>query len=564
MKIKHYYIKNRFHFIFSFICADSITIKEREVYLANKKASAYKKKQQSILKHHILKGSTMETIDRKKYCAGGEWKASKTEKWLTVTDSSTGEAIAEVPCCTKDEVLDAIASAEKAYPSWSSLSLAKRTQMLFNWRNILLEHLDELTLLCSKELGKNMNESRGDILKAIEPTEFACGIPYLMQGNCSLQVTTGFDTSTYRAPLGVVAGIVPFNFPAMIPWGWVVPLAIATGNTVVLKVSSLTPLTSMRIMELFYDKGNFPPGVVNLITCSRNEAELLLTDPRVKAITFVGSTAVGKHIYSTAAAHGKRVQALCEAKNHALVLEDCDLESAVNAIINSTYGCAGMRCMALPVIVVQESIADAFVQKLLQKAKALKVGAAYDPDTQLGPVVSKEHKKFVTDWIAKGVEEGAQLILDGREIVVDGLENGYFIGPTIFDHVKPGMSIGDFEVFGPVTLIKRVKDFDEGLSLMNKNPFANGSAIFTQNGYYARQFEFLTDGGMVGINVGIPVPTAYFPFSGNKDSFFGDQHVLGIDGVRFYTRAKTVTKHWYDEHSKMKTIDTWEGTVERE
>lgn len=506
----------------------------------------------------------MGVIEKKKYCVDGVWKESKTQKWLTVTDSSTGEPIAQVPSCTHDEVLEAIESADKAYQGWSSLSLAKRTQMLFNWRNILLEHLEELTLICSKELGKNLNEARGDILKAIEPTEFACGIPHLMQGDCSLQVTTGFDTSTYRVPLGVVAGIVPFNFPAMIPWGWVVPLAIATGNTVVLKASGLTPLTSIRIMELFYEKGNFPAGVVNLVTTSRNEAELLLTDPRVKAITFVGSTAVGKHIYSTAAAHGKRVQTLCEAKNHALVLEDCDLESTVNAIINSTYGCAGMRCMALPVIVVQESIADAFIQKLLEKAKALKIGLAYDPETQLGPLVTAEHRQFVIDWINKGIEEGAQLILDGRDTVVEGLEKGFFLGPTVFDHVKPSMTIGDFEVFGPVTLIKRVKDFDEGLALMNKNPFANGSAIFTQNGYYARQFEILTDGGMVGVNVGIPVPTAYFPFSGNKNSFFGDQHVLGIDGVRFYTRAKTVTKHWYDEHSKSRTVDTWEGTVERD
>jgi malonate-semialdehyde dehydrogenase (acetylating)/methylmalonate-semialdehyde dehydrogenase len=349
----------------------------------------------------------------------------------------------------------------------------------------------------------------------------------------------------------------------MIPWGWMVPLAIATGNTVVLKAASYTPLTAMRIMELFYDEGGFPKGVVNLVTCSRQESEILLTDPRVKAVTFVGSTEIGKHIYSIAAAHGKRVQAQCEAKNHALVLEDCDLESTVNAVVNSTYGCAGMRCMALPVVVVQESIADKFVALLKEKAQAMKLGAAYDPATKLGPVVTANHKKFICDWIQKGVDEGAELVLDGRGVVVPGFENGFFVGPTILDHVKPGMTIGDREIFGPVTLIKRVKDFDEGIAIMNANPFANGSAIFTQNGYYARQFEFLTDGGLVGVNVGIPVPSAYFPFSGNKESFFGDQHVLGLDGVRFYTRAKTVTKHWYDEHSRKRTVSTWEGTVER-
>ena len=502
-------------------------------------------------------------VQKMKYCVGGEWLESKTDKWMEVTDSSTGEVIAEVPCCTKDEVEAAIAAADAAFPAWSQMSISKRTQMMFKWRNILTEHLEELTVLCAKELGKNLVEARGDILKAIEPTELACATPFISQGSASLQVTTGFDTASYRVPLGVVAGIVPFNFPAMIPWGWMVPLAIATGNTVVLKAASYTPLTSMRIMELFYEEAGFPAGVVNLVTCSRNESELFLTDPRIKAVTFVGSTDIGKHIYSVAAAHSKRVQAQCEAKNHALVLEDCDLESSVNAIINSTYGCAGMRCMALPVIVVQESIADKFVALLKKKAQALKIGCAYDPETQLGPVVNAKHKESVCKWIQKGIDEGAELVLDGRDVVVPGFENGYFVGPTILDKVTPDMTIGDREIFGPVTVIKRVKNFEEGIALMNANPFANGSVIFTQSGYYARQFEMLTDGGMVGINVGIPVPSAYFPFSGNKDSFYGDQHVLGLDGVRFYTRAKTVTKHWYDEHSAKRAIDTWEGTVER-
>ncbi|MEA4966398.1 MAG: CoA-acylating methylmalonate-semialdehyde dehydrogenase [Oscillospiraceae bacterium] len=505
----------------------------------------------------------MMTAERKKYCVNGEWRESKTQRWMPVTDSSTGEIMAEVPCCTEDEVESAIAAAHDTFPKWSQLSLSKRTQMMFRWRNVLNDHLEELALLCAKELGKTLSEARGDVLKAIEPTELACAAPFLSQGSASLQVTNGFDTATYRMPLGVVAGIVPFNFPAMIPWGWMVPLAVVTGNTVVLKAASYTPLTSMRILELFYSEGGFPKGVVNLVTCSRKESELFLTDHRVKAVTFVGSTEIGKHIYSVAAANGKRVQAQCEAKNHALVLEDCNLESTVNAIINSTYGCAGMRCMALPVCVVQESIADRFVARLKQKAMEMKVGCAYDPETKLGPVVNAGHKKAVCDWIQRGVDEGAELVLDGRGVVVPGFEGGYFIGPTILDHVTPGMTIGEREIFGPVTVIKRVRGFEEGLAVMNANPFANGSVIFTQNGYYARQFELLTDGGMVGVNVGIPVPSAYFPFSGNKDSFFGDQHVLGLDGVRFYTRAKTVTKHWYDERSSKKSMDTWEGTVER-
>ncbi len=502
-------------------------------------------------------------VERKKYCVDGVWKESKTDKWMPVTNSSTGEVMAEVPCCTVEEVEEAIASAAAAFPAWSQMSISKRTQMMFRWRNVLQDHLEELAVLCSTELGKNLSEARGDVLKAIEPTELACATPFISQGSASLQVTTGFDTATYRMPLGVVAGIIPFNFPAMIPWGWVVPLAIATGNTVVLKAASQTPLTSMRILELFYEEAGFPKGVVNLVTCSRKESELFLTDPRIKAVTFVGTTGIGKHIYSVASANGKRVQAQCEAKNHALVLEDCDLESSVNAIINSTYGCAGMRCMALPVIVVQESIADKFVALLKQKAQALKVGPSYDPETNLGPVVSQKHKESVCNWIQKGIDQGAELVLDGRDIVVPGYEKGFFVGPTILDKVKPGMTVGDEEIFGPVTVIKRVKDFEEGLAIMNANPFANGSVIFTQSGYYAREFEMRTDGGMVGVNVGIPVPSAYFPFSGNKDSFFGDQHVLGLDGVRFFTRAKTVTKHWYDEKAAKRAVDTWEGTVER-
>lgn len=505
----------------------------------------------------------MNEVKKMKYCVNGEWKTSKAEKYYDVTDSSTGELLAQVPSCTKEEVEEAIASAHEAYKSWSALSLSRRTQYLFTWRNVLMDHLEELTVLCAKELGKTLAEARGDVLKAIEPTEFATGISFASQGHASLNVTTGYDTATYREPLGVVGGIVPFNFPAMIPWGWMVPVALATGNTVVLKANTQTPLTSMRMLELFYEEAKFPKGVVNLVTCSRHEAELLLTDSRVKAITFVGTTKVGKHIYSVASANGKRVQAQCEAKNHALLLEDADLESATKAIINSTYGCAGMRCMALPVIVVQESIADRFVALLKEKAQAMKVGCAYDENTDLGPVVSQEHKDSIVRWIDQGVKEGAELVLDGRDIVVPGYEGGYFVGPTIFDHVTEEMSVGTQEIFGPVTLIKRVKDFEEGLKVMNDNPFANGSVIFTQSGYYAREFEMRTDGGMVGINVGIPVPTAYFPFSGNKDSFFGDLHVLGADGVRFYTRAKTVTKHWFDDRSKYREVGTWEGSVDR-
>lgn len=363
----------------------------------------------------------MAEIKKMGYCVNGEWKESKAEKYMDVTDSSTGEVIAQVPCCTPDEVEEAIASAQAAFPEWSSLSLAKRQQYMFRWRDVLYAHKEELSVLCAKELGKNIKEARGDVQKAIEPTEEACALPTMIQGDAAMQVTTGYDTATYRKPLGVTAGIVPMNFPAMIPWGWMVPLSIACGNTVVLKASSQTPLTAMRIMELFYTEGGFPKGVVNLVTCSRVEADILLTDERVKAVTFVGTTGVGKQVYSKAAAHGKRVQAQCEAKNHALVLEDCNLEATVNAIINSTYGCAGMRCMALPVVCVQDSIADEFVSLLKKKAEAMKLGCAYDEDTDLGPVVNAGHKEKICNWIQKGIDEGAELVLDGRNVVVPGL-----------------------------------------------------------------------------------------------------------------------------------------------
>ena len=348
----------------------------------------------------------------------------------------------------------------------------------------------------------------------------------------------------------------------MIPMGWMLPFCITTGNTFVLKAASMVPQTSMRMMELLIEAG-LPKGVVNFVTCSRVEADSLLTNPAVKGVTFVGSTSVGLHIYSTAAGAGKRVQALCEAKNHALVMEDCVLERTVAGIINSTYGCAGQRCMALPVVCVQESIADEFVALLKKKAQELKLGPAYVADSQLGPLVSAAQKQSVENWIARGVEEGATLVLDGRGAKVAGFDNGYFVGPTIFDNVKPEHAIGNEEIFGPVTCIKRVKDFEEGLAIMNGNRFANGSCIYTSSGRYAREFAKRTHGGMVGINVGIPVPFSIFPFTGHKDSFFGDLHAMGKDGVAFFTETKAVTSVWFTEEDSKKAVSTWDGTLTR-
>ena len=497
------------------------------------------------------------------YFAGGERLTSTSGKFADVYDPSTGEVIAQTPLCTEEEVKRAIEAAKAAYPAWSDTPAIKRVQVLYNFRNLIDKHLDELTRMVCMENGKVWEEAAGDVLKAREAVELACGVPSMMMGESLMNATSGYDTTLYRESIGVFAGIAPFNFPAMIPMGWMMPLCIATGNTFVLKAATMTPMTSMRMLELLYEVG-LPKGVVNLVTCSRKEADLMLRHPDIKGVAFVGSTSVGLHVYQTAAAHGKRVQALCEAKNHALVLEDAPLERTARGIINAAFGCAGERCMALPTIAVQESIADDLVKLLVQFSRERKIGPAYDKSSELGPLVSTGQFKWVTDFIEKGVAEGAELALDGRGVKVQGHEKGFYLGPTIFDHVKPGMSIGEDEIFGPVLCIKRVKNFEEGLAVANGNRFANGSVIFTQSGYYSREFARRTHGGMVGINVGIPVPVGMFPFAGHKQSFFGDLHALGKDGMRFFTESKCVTTTWFSEEEKKKSkVDTWDGVLGR-
>ena len=490
----------------------------------------------------------------------GEYIDSKSEKFNTIYDPSTGKAIAQVPCCTKEEVEAAIAAAKAAYPAWKNTPVRKRAAIMMKLHSLIERDMDELTRLVATENGKCWAEAAGDVGKALDMTELACSAPTMLMGDSLMDTSAGYDTTLYREPLGVFAGIAPWNFPAMIPVGWMAPLAIVCGNTFVLKPASTTPMTSMKFAELYKEAG-IPDGVFNIVPCSRNEAEILLTHEDIKGVTFVGSTQVGLHVYSTAAAHGKRVQALCEAKNHALVLKDAPIGRTAAGIMNSAFGCAGERCMALPAIVVEEEIADELVAELVRLCKQQKIGPAYDKTSNLGPVGSKGHQKFVLDWIEKGIEEGAQLVLDGRDVKVEGYEDGYYIGHTIFDHVTEEMTIGTREVFGPVLCVKRVKNFEEGLALMNRNPFANGSVIFTQSGYYAREFVKNTDGGMVGVNVGIPVPIGVFPFCGHKQSFFGDLHCHGKDAFRFYTESKCVTTRWFDDEEKKNTnVDTWDGS----
>lgn len=502
----------------------------------------------------------MSDIVKLPYYGKGGWKQSSTDHWMDVMDPSKGEVIAQAPSCTAAEVEAVIEQAAQAFTTWSRTPVIKRVQVLFRFRELLLEHMDELTYIVARENGKVWEEARGDLLKVKEPLELACGAPTLMMGESLMDTSSGYDTVLYREPVGVFAGIAPFNFPGMIPMGWMVPLCVATGNTMIIKASSTTPMTSLRLLELLEEAG-LPQGVVSVLTTGRDNAQLLLTDPRVKGVCFVGTTGAGLKIYSTAASHGKRVQALCEAKNHALVMDDAVLERTAKGIINSAFGCAGERCMALPVVVAQEGIADRLVERLVSLASQLKVGCAYDKTSQMGPVVTQKHKDSILGWIETGLKEGAKLVLDGRGIQVPGCENGYFIGPTILDHVTERMTVGQREIFGPVLCVKRVKTFEEGVALINRNPFANGAVIYTQNGYYARNFSQQIDGGMVGVNVGIPVPVGMFPFSGHKQSFFGDLHTLGKDGVRFFTENKVVTSTWFTEESNKQKVDTWDGSV---
>ena len=502
----------------------------------------------------------MSDIVKLPYYGKGGWKQSSTDHWMDVMDPSKGEVIAQAPSCTAAEVEAVIEQAAQAFTTWSRTPVIKRVQVLFRFRELLLEHMDELTYIVARENGKVWEEARGDLLKVKEPLELACGAPTLMMGESLMDTSSGYDTILYREPVGVFAGIAPFNFPGMIPMGWMVPLCVATGNTMIIKASSTTPMTSLRLLELLEEAG-LPQGVVSALTTGRDNAQLLLTDPRVKGVCFVGTTGAGLKIYSTAASHGKRVQALCEAKNHALVMDDAVLERTAKGIINSAFGCAGERCMALPVVVAQEGIADRLVERLVSLASQLKVGCAYDKTSQMGPVVTRKHKDSILGWIETGLKEGAKLVLDGRGIQVPGCENGYFIGPTILDHVTERMTVGQREIFGPVLCVKRVKTFEEGVALINRNPFANGAVIYTQNGYYARNFSQQIDGGMVGVNVGIPVPVGMFPFSGHKQSFFGDLHTLGKDGVRFFTENKVVTSTWFTEESNKQKVDTWDGSV---
>jgi len=482
------------------------------------------------------------TIDRQlKNFIGGRWTEAQTQKTDPVYNPATGEILTHVPISSRSDVDEAVKAAAKAFETWGRTPVPRRARILFKYHQLISEHAEELARLITMENGKNLEEARGEVLRGMECVEFAAGAPTLMMGSVLTEIATDLDSAMYRYPLGVVAGIAPFNFPMMVPC-WMFPLAIACGNTFVLKPSERTPILAVRLVELFMEAG-LPEGVLNLVHGSHDVVNGILEHPGIKAISFVGSQPVAEYVYKTAAAHGKRVQALAGAKNHSIVLADCNLDAAVRGVLTAAFGSAGERCMACSVVAVEEAIADKFVAKLKEEADNVKIGNGLDSTVFLGPVIRREHLERTRSYIETGIKENAKLVRDGRKDVAEG-EDGFFIGPTIFDQVTPDMKIWQDEIFAPVLSIARVKDLDEAIELANKSKFANGAVIYTRSGEAARRFREKIDAGMLGVNVNIPAPMAFFPFSGWKKSFYGDLHANGRDGVEFYTRKKMVTSRW--------------------
>ncbi|MEW6123264.1 MAG: CoA-acylating methylmalonate-semialdehyde dehydrogenase [Pseudomonadota bacterium] len=455
---------------------------------------------------------------------------------------ATGEQIGNVLLGSAALVDEAVSAAAAAFPAWAALPAPARARVMFRFKDLLEKHMDELAGIITREHGKTFDDAKGELVRGIEVVEFACGIPHLLKGEFSDQVGRGIDTFSMRHPVGVCAGITPFNFPAMVPL-WMFPVALACGNTFVLKPSEKDPSCGLRLAELLAEAG-LPAGVFNVVNGAKESVDALLTHPKVAAVSFVGSTAVGEYVYRTATAHGKRAQALCGAKNHLVVMPDADLDKTVDALMGAGYGSAGERCMAVSVAVAVGGVGDALMEKLVPRVQALKVGPGMDKDSEMGPLVTKEHLAKVTGYVADGVAEGADLVVDGRGLKLQGHENGYYIGGCLFDNVTPDMKIYKEEIFGPVLAVVRTDTFDEALKLVNDHEYGNGAAIFTNDGGAARAFDYGVIAGMVGINVPIPVPIAYHSFGGWKRSIFGDRNVYGLEGVGFYTKVKTTTARW--------------------
>src|SRR5580765_2495637 len=483
------------------------------------------------------------TLDPVPLFIAGEWQNTDKVSTTPVHNPSTGDVIAEAPLCGATEVNAAVEAAAAAFPGWWETPPTDRARVFFRFKMLLEENFEDLVRSNTREHGKTLVESRGDVRRGIEMVEFACGIPSLLMGESIENIARGIDCDTIRQPLGVCAGITPFNFPAMVPM-WMFPMAIACGNTFILKPSEKDPSCPLRLAELMLEAGA-PPGVLNAVNGDKEAVDTLLTDPRVSAVSFVGSTPIAKYVFSTGSVNGKRVQALGGAKNHMVVMPDADIEVAAEALMGAAYGSAGERCMAVSVAVpVTDRTANELIEAMVPKIKKLKVGPSTDNASEMGPLVTREHRDKVKGYVDLGVKEGASLVVDGRGFRVPEQPNGFFLGGSLFDKVRADMRIYKEEIFGPVLSVVRAKNFEEALALPSDHEYGNGVAIFTRNGDVARNFTHKVNCGMVGINVPIPVPLSFHSFGGWKNSIFGDMNQHGPEGVRFYTRIKTVTARW--------------------
>jgi malonate-semialdehyde dehydrogenase (acetylating)/methylmalonate-semialdehyde dehydrogenase len=474
----------------------------------------------------------------------GQWRPSDGTDTKPIIDPATGDSIGEVTFTPTDEVDEAVIAAHDAFVDWSRQPVEDRIQPLFRFKNLLEDAQEDLARTLAREHGKTLDEARGELRRGIENVEVACGIPSMMQAGTLANAAPGIDESAVREPLGVFVAVTPFNFPGMIPL-WFLPYAVATGNAFVLKPSERDPVTAQRLFELL-DESGFPPGVVNLVNGAADTVEALIEHDDVTGVSFVGSTPVAEHVYRTAAEHGKRVQAQGGAKNHIVVTETADLEFAVEQTVGSSLACAGERCLANDVVLVEESVYDEFAERVVRGADAQVVGPGLDPETDVGPLITPEHEQRVRDYVQSGVDEGATLLLDGRDVTVDGFPDGNFLGPTVFGGVTGEMTISREEIFGPVIALGRVEDLDAAIDRLNRSPFGNAASLFTGSGAEARRFRHEAQAGNVGVNVGTVAPMPFFHFGGRKDSFFGDLHAQGEDMIQFYTDKKIYIERWPD------------------
>lgn len=482
-------------------------------------------------------------IQKLHHFVGGQRVEGNGGRFGDVFNPALGAIVKQVPLASSDEVRNAISVAQEAFPGWAATAPGRRAQVMFSFRDLIKSNMDELAEAVSSEHGKTLDDAKGSITRGLEVVEYACGISQVLKGEYSAGVAGGVDSWNMRQPLGVCAGITPFNFPAMVPM-WMFPMAIACGNTFILKPSERDPSCPLLLAELMRDAG-LPDGVLNVVNGDKEAVDTLLTDDRVQAISFVGSTPVGEYIYHTGTSHNKRVQALCGAKNHMVVMPDADMDQVTDAVMGAAYGSAGERCMAISVVVsVGDEPAEALIEKLVPRLDDLRVGPYTEGATEMGPVINPDAKARIEGYIDKGQEEGATLVRDGRGIVVEGSENGCFVGATVFDNVTTDMSIYTDEIFGPVLSIVRAESYEEAVQMINDHEYGNGTAIFTRDGDAARDFADRIQIGMVGVNVPIPVPMAFHSFGGWKRSLFGDHAIHGPEGVRFYTKLKTITARW--------------------